>query len=178
VLSRRYAKALFGFATRRQVVDQVADDLQSVARLLKAEERLRAFLLSPSVATESVIDLIKTVLGPHMSPVTSNFLQLLHRKGRFDHFDEIADCYIQEVEASRGILKAVVTTAAAIDEGTEDKLRAVLEKVTGKTIRLESKVDAEVLGGVVVVLGDQLIDGSVRREIDRLREELSTVTVI
>ena len=97
---------------------------------------------------------------------------------RLAHFDEIADCYIQEVEASRGILKAVVTTAAAIDEGTEDKLRGALERVTGKTIRLESKVDPEVLGGVVVVLGDQLIDGSVRREIERLREELSTATVI
>ena len=178
VLSRRYAKALFGFATRHQVVDPVADDLRSVARLLKAEERLRAFLLSPSVATESVMELFTNVLGKHIAPVTRNFLQLLHRKGRFDHFDEIADCYIQEVEASRGILKAVVTTAAAIDEGTEDKLRGALERVTGKTIRLESKVDPEVLGGVVVVLGDQLIDGSVRREIERLREELSTATVI
>jgi F-type H+-transporting ATPase subunit delta len=169
---------LFGFATRRQVVDQVADDLRSVARLLEVEHRLKAFLLSPSVAAESVIELIRNVLGPHIAPVTSNFLQLLHRKGRFDHFEEIADCFIEEVEVSRGILKAVVTTATPIEPSFEVKLRAALERVTGKSIRLEGKVDSRVLGGVVVVLGDQLIDGSVRREIERLREKLSTATVI
>ena len=178
VLSRRYARALFGFATQRQVVDQVADDLRSVAQLLAAQERLKAFLLSPSVATESVIELIRNVLGQHIAPVTSNFLQLLHRKGRFDHFEEIADSFIQEVETSRGILKAVVTTATPMDATFEVKLRAALERVTGKTIRLEAKVEPEVLGGVVVVLGDRLIDGSVRREIERLRDELSTATVI
>jgi F-type H+-transporting ATPase subunit delta len=178
VLSRRYAKALFGFATRHQVLDRVMEDLQSVAQLMELEPRFKAFLLSPSVATEPVTELLGSVLGQHISAVTSNFLQLLHRKGRFDHFGEITACFIEEVEASRGILKAVVTTAAALEPAFEVKLRATLERLTGKTIRLESKLDPEVLGGVVVVLGDRLIDGSVRREIERLREELSTVTVI
>jgi F-type H+-transporting ATPase subunit delta len=178
VLSRRYAKALFAVALRRQAVDRVAEDMSSIVELLRREPRLKAFLLSPSVPAESVSALFQSALGPHVAPITGNFLQLLHKKGRFDHFEEITHAFIEQVEDSRGILKAVVTTAAGLDPVAETELKAALERVTGKSIRLESKIDPEVMGGVVVVLKDRLIDGSVRHGIERLREDLAAVAVI
>ena len=178
MLSRRYAKALFAFATKRQVVDRVMADLNSVLELLRREPKLKAFLLSPSVPAENVSALFQNTLGKHVTPETTNFLQLLHKKGRFDHFEEITHSFIEEVEDSRGMLKAVVTTATALDPVAETELKAALERTTGKSIRLESKVDPEVLGGVVVVLKDRLIDGSVRHDLERLREELAAAAVI
>jgi F-type H+-transporting ATPase subunit delta len=178
VLSRRYARALFNVATRKQAVDRVAEDLRSMVELLKAEPRLQGFLLSPSVPAESVDALLQTAVSKHVSPISLHFLQLLHRKGRFDHFTEITEAFIEEVETSRGILKAVVTTATRLDSAAESKLRAGLERTTGKEIRLETRIDPDVLGGVVVVLRERLIDGSVRRDLERLREQLATASVI
>jgi F-type H+-transporting ATPase subunit delta len=181
VLSRRYARSLFNVAAKRQIVDAVAADLKAVTELLQAEPRFRAFMLAPDVVEDYRSAVLQRVLGKvreEVSPVTRNFLDLLLKKARFDHFEEIAESFSALMEEHRGILRAVVTTASDIDPEMQARLRSRLERMTGKTIHLTHRLDPEILGGVVVTLAGRMIDGCVRSEIDRLRDELMATRVI
>ncbi len=181
VLSRRYARSLFNVAAKRQLVDQVAADLKAVAELLKAEPRFRAFMLAPDVVEDyrsALLDRVLRQVVPEASPVTRNFLDLLLKKARFDHFEEVAESFSVLMEEHRGILRAVVTTATDLDPEMQARLRSRLERMTGKTIQLTHRLDPEILGGVVVTLAGRMIDGSVKSEVDRLRDDLMATRVI
>ena len=181
VLSRRYARSLFNVAAKRQIVDAVAADLKEIAALLKAEPRFRSFMLAPDVVEDKRSAVLGRVLEkarPEATPVTRNFMDLLLKKARFDHFEEIAESFSVLMEEHRGILRAVVTTATEIDPEMQARLRSRLERMTGKTIQLTHRLDPEILGGVVVTLAGRMIDGCVRSEIDRLRDELMATRVI
>jgi F-type H+-transporting ATPase subunit delta len=159
----------------------VAADLKVIAELLKAEPRFRSFMLAPDVVEDYRSAVLRRVLEkarPEASPVTRNFLDLLLKKARFDHFEEIAESFSLLVEEHRGILRAVVTTATEIDPEMQARLRSRLERMTGKTIQLTHRLDPEIIGGVVVTLAGSMIDGSVKSEIDRLRDELMATRVI
>jgi F-type H+-transporting ATPase subunit delta len=181
VLSRRYARSLFNVAAKRQIIDAVAADLQAIAELLKAEPRFQSFMLAPDVVEEQrsgVLDRVLQKVRPEISPLTRNFLNLLLKKARFDHFEEIAESFSTLVEEHRGILRALVTTATAIDPEVQARLRSRLERMTGKSIQITHRLDPEILGGVVVTLAGRMIDGSVKSEVERLRDELMATRVI
>jgi F-type H+-transporting ATPase subunit delta len=177
-LARRYAAALFETAKARKLVDRVEADLQATVELLSREPALREFLLSPQVLDEHKEEIVNHTLGPRLSPLVVDFIHLLLKKRRFDHLDEIHASLIQFLDEHRGIVKAAVTTSIELKPELRDKLRARLERTTGKTVRLECGLDPGIVGGIVVVLGDQLLDASVRREVERLRDELMATRVI
>jgi F-type H+-transporting ATPase subunit delta len=177
-LSRRYAVALYKTADRRELVDRVETDLAATVELLAKEPALREFLLSPEVLDEHKEALVNKVLAPKVHTITLNFLLLLLKKRRFDHIAGINDSLIEQVEEHRGILRAQVITPTELRQDLRDRLETRLESMTGKTIVLESEVDPDLLGGMVVVLHNQLIDGSVRRELDRLHDELMAIRVV
>lgn len=177
-LARRYAAALFESAKQQKLLDQVEADLGATVELLEHDPALRDFLLSPQVLDEHKEEMINRVLGSRLSPIVVNFLHLLLKKRRFDHLDEIHASLIEQLDEHRGIIKAGVTTAIELKQELKDKLRARLETTTRKTVRLDCRLDPGILGGIVVVLGDQLLDASVQREVERLRDELMATRVI
>lgn len=177
-LARRYAAALFETAKARKLLDQVENDLGATVELLRREPALREFLLSPQVLDEHKEEIVNRILGSRLSSLVVDFLHLLLKKRRFDHLDDIHSSLIEQLDDHRGIIKAGVTTATELKPELRDKLRARLETTTRKTVRLECRLDPGILGGIVVVLGDQLLDASVQREIERLRDELLATRVI
>ncbi len=177
-LARRYAAALYASAKQRGVQDQVEADLTSVVELLKAERAFRDFLLKPDVLDEQKAEIVTRSLGPRVRPLTLHFLQLLLKKRRLDHLEVIQEVMRELIETDRGIVHARVTTAVELKPELREKLKARLEATTRKTIILDLEVDPEIIGGVVVLLHNQLVDGSLRRELDRLRDDLMAVRVI
>lgn len=177
-IARRYGVALFDAALKRDIVDQVDSDLAAVKRLLTENRSLRRFMLSPEVLTEHKVEMLQKALGDRVHKLVVNFLLLLIDKKRFDHIDEIADAVDKLVDAHHGLVRARVMTPVELPAEQQAKLQRSLAALTGKDVVIEPEIDPSLIGGVRVVLGDRMLDGSVSRALDRLHDELAQVSVI
>ena len=176
-LSRRYAQAVFKVAKERGVTPAVGNQLAALVALLKDERPVLDLLGSPKVSPERKEAFLRATLEGQVDPTLLEFLLLVRRKGRFGLLGEIASEYTRLLDKDQGILKANVTTAVELDGGERDRLARVLEARTGLKIVLEEEVDPSVIGGLVVILGGQIIDDSVRHHLEVLRNELRAISL-
>jgi F-type H+-transporting ATPase subunit delta len=173
----RYANALFGAALGRGVFEEVLADLEGVAELEKTGHSLQDFLESPSVLDEHKEGMVERVLRGKVQELVVQLLLLMLRKRRIGHFPLVLRHYRELVEHQLGVVRAEVVTAIPIDAAILEELQAALESATGKNLRVEHRVDASILGGVVATVGGEVIDSSVRHRLARLREDLLATDV-
>jgi F-type H+-transporting ATPase subunit delta len=176
-VAHKYAKALFEEARERERIDRVAADLRSLSDLQKEDPSFHDFLVSPEVLTENKRRFLDTVFRPRMDSLSVDFLHLVVEKGRIDVLPEIWREFDALVEEYRGVLRAQVLSAVPLTPDQEGRLKARLDRLTGKNVVVEKRIDPEVLGGVVVHLGNQILDGSLRQGLDEIRRRLLLVEV-
>jgi F-type H+-transporting ATPase subunit delta len=157
---------------------EVLTQLQQVEQVLEKDSPdLKTVLAHPRIPGDRKAELVKTVFGPTVSKETLQFLDVLARRERFDKLPGIIVVLDEMVLAAEGKARAVVTSAVPLEE---DQKQAVLHKLgtmTGKWIDLTLNVDPKLIGGVVIQVGDRLIDGSVRTQLEQLREGLKAVRI-
>ena len=174
--ARRYAEAAFEIAERD-------DSMEAwLAALAIAEERLvdpevMRLLSNPSVPTTSRVEVLERIVGDDVTGAQRNLLSLMVRRGRFEQLPAVIREFQRLYRQREGIVEATVTSAASLDDAEIKALRSRLEAMTGKRIELSQEVDAELLGGVQVRVGDQLIDGSVAGRLERLRNEFTNIAI-
>ena len=117
------------------------------------------------------------MFGSRIEPLLLDFFYLLLDRNRLDSTRDIGEVFAELVEADAGIVRAGVVTAIELPADLEARLRVKLESVTGKSVLLEKKVDPAVIGGVCVTLGDRILDGTVRTNLDLLRKTLAKAQV-
>lgn len=171
-VARRYAAALFGVAQRDGAIDAITQDLVLVSRFIAEVPYLRAVLLQPLVTETRKNKVLDEAFGSRVSPTSLNFLRLLIRKRREDLIDEVMREFRSLVAAQQNRVDAIATTANPLSPGQEERLTQSLQSMTGKTVRLTTNVDPAIVGGVVVRIGDSVIDGSVRGQLQRLEQQL------
>ncbi|MFQ5510250.1 MAG: ATP synthase F1 subunit delta [Candidatus Krumholzibacteriia bacterium] len=176
-VANRYSTALFNAALDAGVAGEVRDELLGFKDVLSASPEFRSFLLSPQVLTEHKRDIVNSTIGKKGSPLFARFVLLLLDKKRFFFIDEIADSYIEIYERHEGILKVEVVTAVPLDASMEKKVVAKLEKETGKKIRITPVTDPEIIGGMILMMEDKIIDGSIRFQLEKLRRDLGAIRV-
>lgn len=176
-IAKRYAVALFNAAVKQDVADQVNDDVSSFVELLRANKDLVGFLKSPEVLTDAKKQLVVDVFSDRTAGLFVKFILLLIDKKRLKHILEIADAYEQLYEQLQGILEARIVTAVPLDADLEQRAVDRLEETTGKTIRLKKTVDPDIIGGMIVIVGDNIIDGSIRYKLEQMRKSLGEVKV-
>jgi len=176
-VARRYAHALFDAAQARGLLDTIEGDLAAFARLLREEPRLSSLLITPQVTTVEKHRLLQAILGGRVHALVLELLWLLLAKKRLPAIGDITEGYGLLLEAHRGIVRAEVTTARPMSAAQQERLKAALERRTGKTVLIERKIDPRVMGGVVVRIGDQVIDRSIRRTFQEMRASLLEVPV-
>lgn len=176
-IGKRYAVALFNVARNEEVEEQVSGDIVSFANLYAAETGFRNFLMSPMVLTEDKKNLIHKVIGERASGLFFKFVNLLIDKKRLSRIEEIADAYTFLYEQSRGIVEVSAITAIPMGHDLEQKTRESLEGKFGKEIRLVTKTDPDIIGGMILFTQDKIIDGSVRYRLARARKTLSELKV-
>ncbi len=177
-IAQRYAKALFQAALDAGVADEVAGDAQSLLRLASEIPQIRNFLLSPQVPTEDKHALVAKTFGGRTHKLFVDFLHLLIDKKRIVFFTDIAETYRDIYEKHKGMFAVKAITAVPLEEPQRQKLLRTLEQMTHKTIRLTQAVSPDILGGMILVADDNVIDGSVRHELEQLRRRLSETRVI
>ena len=172
-IARRYAQALFLAARKKDAVDRVAQDLASVNKADAAmNDRLRLFLEAPQVPTDQKIEVVEKGLGPSVHRLVIEFFKLIINKKRLFRMRDIAEEFGRLVEEHQGIVRARVTSAVPLTDSELTALVASLEQSLSKKVKVDAHVDPEILGGLVVKVGDRIADQSVTTLLAELREQL------
>ncbi|MDH7600762.1 MAG: F0F1 ATP synthase subunit delta [Armatimonadota bacterium] len=169
---RRYAAALLSAARRANVIDRVESDLGLVAYTLDSVPLLRRAVRSPVVPRERKKQILEELLGDKLHPLTLSFLKLLVDKRREEILSAVEPEYVQLADEVRGIAKAQVLSAVELTEEQKRRLAEGLSRATGKNVLLSIEVDKSIIGGVVVRIGDTVIDGSIRGQLAAIKERL------
>jgi F-type H+-transporting ATPase subunit delta len=174
--ARRYAEALFEIAERDDSVDAWLEQLTQIARAVGDQETVHR-LENPHLSFDSRLEALHSALGKDMLPKMGNLLTLVMRRRRVELMPAIAGEFRRLYNRRNGIVEATATSAGELDKAELAALQARLEKMTGGSVELTTSVDPSLLGGIQVRIGDQLIDGSVRGRLERLRSRLEAGTL-
>ena len=169
--AKRYAQALFELAQQRRAAEAWLGELTAVARAL-SNESVAAFLSSPRAKAADKLAIVSRVTAGR-DPVIANFVGLLTDRQGLGLIGRIVDEYAELLDVAMGRVRAEVTTATGLTAAQERRLRESLGASLQKEIVLETRQDPDIIGGMVVRVGDQIIDGSVRTKLATMRQRLA-----
>jgi F-type H+-transporting ATPase subunit delta len=174
--ANRYAKALFDVALEEKAdLAQVDRDMQEVVAMMKSSPDLALASARGSVTDlqrKSLMEAVSKSMG--LSAPVGKMLTLLATSGKLNLIPELANAYRERLLAHQNIVRAEVTSAAPLSPEKTKALEESLAKVTGKKVELSVNVDPELLGGVVARIGSTVYDGSVKTQLQRMRQEISS----
>jgi F-type H+-transporting ATPase subunit delta len=175
--SRRYAKALFNLAVERGEVDAITSSLLTVANSYENTPQLRTVLEHPRIGRDRKKEILAAAFKGQVSEDMTGFLLLLVEKDRSAIIPHVARDFAQLVDEYKREADAEAVTAVPMTEQQIATLRQRLEAQTGLKLRLTTRVDENILGGLIVRFGDKMIDDSAATKLDTLRERLRSVKV-
>ena len=167
-----YAQGIFDIARAEGSVEKVENELFQFSQVFEGNEQLREKLTDQTLPVEKRQAIVEDLLDQKASPLTVNLISFLVGAGRARELPEIVNRLVERAAAERQREVAEVRTAIMLDAEQQRRLTQALEKATGKQIELKIIQDPSVLGGVVARVGDTVIDGTVRRRLEQLRESL------
>ncbi|CAI9607565.1 unnamed protein product [Staurois parvus] len=169
-LEGRYANALYSAASKEKKLDQVEKELNRMSVLFK-EPKLSVIITNPhvkrSLKQKTITDL---VTKEKFSPIMANFANLLAENGRLNNASDVINAFNKIMSAHRGEVLCSVTTSSPLDEAGLTELKSALNLflAKGESLKLETKTDSTILGGMLVSIGDKYIDMSTRTKIQKL----------
>ena len=170
-IARRYARAIFDLALEQDRIEQVRSELRQVAQAIEDNAALKRMLKNQLVPTAAKKAVFSQAFG-QLSNVTANFLKLVLDKRRGIHLMEIVSQFMVLADLSESIVHAEVCSAVFLSEEDLADLQQSLSTATGKTVCLQSRLEPELIGGMVVKLGDRVYDGSVQRRLSAMKDRL------
>ena len=172
-VARVYAQALFDAAQEKGVVEPVGRDLGDFVAALAASAPLSSVLADPQVETPAKQRVVAEITREG-EPLVGNALQLLLERGRFGQVAEISGAYDGLAAVEAQLVKVEVISAVELSDDTRGTIVKRVEKAAGRRVELSSKVDPHIIGGLVLRIGDVIVDGSVQARIRQLRRRLAT----
>jgi len=165
-----YARGIFEMATGEGSLDRVESELLTISSALETAPELRSNLTSPQLPLEKKQAIVDELIGGRASSLTLGFVQLLLSQNRASDLPAIASAVASAAAASRDKAVAEVRSAVPLDDETVARLTASLARATGKDVEVKVTVDPSVIGGIVARVGDTVIDGSIARRFDSVRQ--------
>ena len=172
-IARVYAKALFEAAKDLGKLDVVRDQLGQFVDALDENREMQLFLFSPSFSSAEKIEALKRAIT-EAEPEVLNFLELLLDKGRMPVIFRIRRQFDALWAKENKRLSVTVTSAVELDPEVAKQIGKEIEEQTGNTVELESRVDPDVLGGLVVQVGNMILDTSIRNRLEKLRKSVAS----
>lgn len=171
-VAKRYAAALYDVAVKDNTVQAVASDLVLVERFLAEVPYLNAMVMHPLASDDRKRKVLSDAFGDRTTATTLNFLYLLVRKRRETTLANVIREFRRLVDEQLQRVVAQVHTAQPLTTGQLSALKTALSQRTGKNVEIEAFVDPDVIGGMRILLGDNIIDGTVRGRLERMRLQL------
>jgi ATP synthase F1 delta subunit len=171
-IAQVYSRALFGVAKERGILDEIREQLGQIAEALDDSHELRIFFFSPYFSTQEKKDGLKLAIEG-ADPALLNFLELLIENHRMPVIFRVRRQFDRLWEEENKLLPVQVTTAVALDQETVEALGERIGAQTGQRIDLTSTIDPDILGGIVLRVGNSILDASIRNRLDQLRKEVA-----
>ena len=168
-VGRRYSKAIFEIAEEKNQVKEIYEMLNSAMVLYRTDKEFKNFILNPLIDSEQKKSVLNEIFGKDNSENLNILLYILD-KGRMNCIKYIVAEYLKIYYRKNRILDVKATFTKELTDEQKKKLIDKLSQKTGKEINLEIKIDKDILGGGIIKIGDKIIDGSIRRELDNWRK--------
>jgi len=171
-LARRYVQPLYDVGSEKDLLDQIANDLELVDKTLQESDDLRGFLYDPSIERQAKKDVLEKLFAD-ISPYSLNFLRVIVDKNRSLVFDQAYPLFREMLNEHRGITTGAIETATPLDDASYRKVIENLEKRFDKKLELEQIVTPDLIGGIKVRIGNVVLDGSVRGQLAKLKKVMA-----
>ncbi|WP_375416250.1 ATP synthase F1 subunit delta [uncultured Hymenobacter sp.] len=170
----RYAKSLLDLAQERGTLDEVKADMDLFAKTLEGSRDFRLLLRNPIVKHDKKLAILKAIFEGKLSEVTMRLLTIITEHNRESALEYVASEFHTQYNTMRGMQAATVTSAAPLTSASREEINQLVRQQTGlKDVELTEKVDADLIGGFVLRVGDRQIDDSVRTNLRKLRTSLT-----
>jgi F-type H+-transporting ATPase subunit delta len=167
-----YARALFEVAMERDVLDEVHDQLSEFTEAVNENRDLAIFFFSPYFSTDEKKDGLKRAVTG-VDPALENFLEALIERHRMPVIFRIRARFQELWDEENQLLPVEVTSSVKLDKGTVNSIGERIGEQTGRKVELSSKVDPEILGGIVLRVGNFVLDASIRNRLNQLRKQVA-----
>ena len=172
-LARVYAESLFGVASERGTLDVVQEQLGQFADALADNRELEVFFFSPYFSSKEKLDGLNLAVSD-ADPDLFNFLELLVEKHRMPAIFRIRKRFDELYKSEKKRIEVTVTSAVELDPSVAEKVGAEVERQTGKEVELTSRVDESIIGGLVLQVGNMVLDASIRNSLEKLRRSVAS----
>lgn len=178
IVSKVYGEALFELALEKQSVDVLFEEAAGVKEILAQNEDLVRLLNHPKITREEKISVVENIFRGRVSEDMTGFLVLIVEKGRADELDAVLGYFLSEVKEYKKIGVVSVVSAMELSKAqkkqVEDKLLATTDYAT---LEIHYKVDAALIGGMIIRIGDRVVDSSIRTKLMQLEKELQKIQI-
>jgi len=176
-VARRYAEALADVATERNQVDLVIQELKQFVDLFGSSPDLRAFFPNSGISQADKLKVLNAIIfRTRPSETTANLLRLLLRNYRLPSIQAVYQEFQREINRRMGVVPAEITTAGAVGHAEREMIISRLEAVTGKRVQADFKVDPALIGGAVTRVGSVVYDGSIRTQLETIKQKMIAVS--
>jgi F-type H+-transporting ATPase subunit delta len=173
-VARRYAAALADVVAARGEARQVQEELSAWEMMIQNNAPLQEVFSNPTIPYEQKRKVLSALITrTRVRPITANFLQVLLQNQRLTELSEVNKRFAQVLDERSGIVSAHVMTARPVPESSQAALRTKLASLTGKQVRLSFATDEELIGGLVTRIGSTIYDGSVRTQLQQVKEKMA-----
>lgn len=173
-LNIRYAQSIFDLALERDEIEVVRNNMKLIATVCNENPELDAMLKSPIINADKKLAVFHKIFLSELDKLTMGFVEIVIRKKREKHLHHIAlkfeDLYLEY----KNVKKALVISAMPLTENLRKEIKQMLEEETKSKIVMEEKVKPDIIGGLIIQLGDQLFDDSIHHKLEKLRKEFNT----
>jgi len=172
----RYARALFDVALKEADPSQIDTQLAAFGALVAGHDGLRRVLTNPAIPPARKRALVEALIaqGGPFAPPLAKLLLLLAERDRLVLLPELAEAYRERLMQHQQIVRAEVTTAVPLTDDRRAALERGLARASGRRVMLTARIDPSIIGGAVTRVGSTVYDGSVARQLERLKEQLQT----
>jgi len=177
LVSKTYAKALFELAVEGQMVDQILAEYEFVKDSFDEFPEFLEIVKSPKIQVDEKIKILEETFGEKVSDTLINFFKILVDKKRSNVIRDVYDDFSVFVNEEKGLVVARVESVIPLEANEIEALEAKLSKVTGKTVTIDNVINPDIMGGLVVKVGDKVVDGSVKHKLENLKHELAEIII-
>lgn len=170
-ISVRYSRALFQSALEKKILDKVNQDMIFISEICKISEA-KEFLHSPIIPPSKKEAIFHKMVGDNVEKITLSLIDLVVKNNRESYLPAIARVFIHETMKYRGITESVLTTAVKVDAKVKKQIIDLISEVFKTKVKLEEKIDTEIIGGFILRVDDNYIDASVSNKLRKIKKEL------
>lgn len=173
----KYSQSLFELAIEKNKSSDIQQELNRMVETIKNHEDLNKVIYHPRMSQQDKKELVEKIFDDEISKVLLNFFKLLVDKRRERFIEPIAEKYIELMNQKNELLEVEVKSAVELSSQNKGQLKEKLEKVTDKEVELQIEVDSSLIGGLVLKIGDKVVDGSLAKHLEVMKNDLTKLEV-